>query len=349
MKRIISSFLFFICFVCANAQISFISAPQCTPKREVEMYDSLTNINPLNFKFLVGQQVQPLPKEYLQKRGYYFGLNLYYSMPQKIYRDYSSLFSPVKDDTGRQHTFYSELAGHVFNVVGIDSVAFFNKNVYFLKVNKVNTTDTLYLSLGEVNDYMGMKAPEFILSQDELMVVGYFEKIKKNMIGKKYVLHNSKNIKYSSPDNPAIFDISGKAVGNLSYEMPITITDVSYYSSGEKPQICYILSSDTFQNAIILSEDLKYTLYEYELYEADKKKAKEWQASIYAKYPKSIANDILDHIIRVGFTESMVIDAWGETDRINTYVNFHGKREQWVYDDGSYVYFSGGKVSSINY
>ena len=82
---------------------------------------------------------------------------------------------------------------------------------------------------------------------------------------------------------------------------------------------------------------------------ADKKKAKEWQASIYAKYPKSIANDILDHIIRVGFTESMVIDAWGEPDRINTYVNFHGKREQWVYDDGSYVYFSGGKVSSINY
>ena len=179
MKKIIFSILFFICFVCANAQISFISAPQSTPKHEVEMYDSLTNINPLNFKFLVGQQVQPLPKEYLQKRGYYFGLNLYYSMPQKIYRDYSSLFSPVKDDTGRQHTSYSELAGHVFNVVGIDSVAFFNKNVYFLKVNKVNTTDTLYLSLGEVNDYMGMKAPEFILSQDELMVVGYFEKIKK--------------------------------------------------------------------------------------------------------------------------------------------------------------------------
>ena len=69
MKKIISSFLFFICFVCANAQISFISAPQCTPKYEVEMYDSLTNINPLNFKLLVGQQVQPLPKDYLQKRG----------------------------------------------------------------------------------------------------------------------------------------------------------------------------------------------------------------------------------------------------------------------------------------
>ncbi len=349
MKISFLVFLIFLSVLPVNAQINFISTPEPESRKTDEVYDSLTNINPLNWKLLVGQQIQPLPKDYLKKKGYFFGLNLYSKRPKKVYHDYTYLVSPVKDDLGGYRTSFDELAGQVYNIVGTDSILSFGKPYYFLKVLKNEQQDTMLLSLGEVSASYQDKNPEFMLAQGELMVVGYFEKLKKSMIGKKYVLHNSRNIRLGTTDHPVIIDAeTGAPLERLTFEMPITITDVGYYKGGETPGICFILSSDKFRNALMLKSDLRFTLYDYDLYLKDRQRADEWVASIKKKYPAGIANKILDRTIDVGFTEEMVRDAWGEPVTIHCYKSTYGIRVHWIYDD-SYVYFKNGRVISIHY
>lgn len=65
------------------------------------------------------------------------------------------------------------------------------------------------------------------------------------------------------------------------------------------------------------------------------------------KYGKEKANKLLDGIIWIGCTKEMVILSWGKPEDINTTVTSYGKREQWVYGLGSYVYFKDGKVTAI--
>ena len=51
---------------------------------------------------------------------------------------------------------------------------------------------------------------------------------------------------------------------------------------------------------------------------------------------------------RIGMTTQTVLDCgWGEPDRVNRTVTATGVREQWVYDDGSYLYFDNGKLTAI--
>lgn len=40
---------------------------------------------------------------------------------------------------------------------------------------------------------------------------------------------------------------------------------------------------------------------------------------------------------------------WGKPKDINTTIDAHGKFEQWVYGLGQYLYFTNGKLTSIQY
>lgn len=41
--------------------------------------------------------------------------------------------------------------------------------------------------------------------------------------------------------------------------------------------------------------------------------------------------------------------AWGEPDKVNTTITSSGRREQWVYRDGSYLYFTNGVLTAIQF
>lgn len=55
--------------------------------------------------------------------------------------------------------------------------------------------------------------------------------------------------------------------------------------------------------------------------------------------------------IRIGMTTSQVLhnSNWGYPDDINTTINDYGKFEQWIYGSSNYLYFTNGKLTSMQY
>lgn len=65
------------------------------------------------------------------------------------------------------------------------------------------------------------------------------------------------------------------------------------------------------------------------------------------KYGKSIAKDMMDGSVSIGWNKQMCIESWGKPDRINKTTSRYSVSEQWVYDSGSYLYFENGKLVTI--
>lgn len=55
--------------------------------------------------------------------------------------------------------------------------------------------------------------------------------------------------------------------------------------------------------------------------------------------------------VRIGMSTGQVLhnSNWGKPDDINTTINTYGKFEQWIYGGGNYLYFTNGKLTSIQY
>jgi hypothetical protein len=53
--------------------------------------------------------------------------------------------------------------------------------------------------------------------------------------------------------------------------------------------------------------------------------------------------------VKIGMTKKQVVDAsnWGQPISINETVTGGGTREQWVYGDGHYLYFTNGRVTAV--
>ena len=53
--------------------------------------------------------------------------------------------------------------------------------------------------------------------------------------------------------------------------------------------------------------------------------------------------------VRLGMTPKQVVEttSWGKPNKINKTTNQFGTREQWVYGDGNYLYFTNGVLTSI--
>ena len=71
--------------------------------------------------------------------------------------------------------------------------------------------------------------------------------------------------------------------------------------------------------------------------------------SLSKKYGKSSAVLILQGKVRIGWNKDMCTESWGKPYDINVTIGSFGRHEQWVYKDGSYLYFLNGKLESIQY
>lgn len=69
--------------------------------------------------------------------------------------------------------------------------------------------------------------------------------------------------------------------------------------------------------------------------------------NILNKYGDDIGNLILQGKIRIGMTESMLLESWGDPDRINKTITEWGIRQQFVYSTRDYVYLENGRIVSI--
>lgn len=65
------------------------------------------------------------------------------------------------------------------------------------------------------------------------------------------------------------------------------------------------------------------------------------------QWPKNIWEAIEDGKVRIGMSKEQVSLSWGKPKSINKTVTENSASEQWVYRDGSYLYFTDGIVRSI--
>lgn len=116
----------------------------------------------------------------------------------------------------------------------------------------------------------------------------------------------------------------------------------------------YYLGYQTYKQKRIEEEKLEKIAQE-EQYEKEKiEQEKIWekeQAEKYTrlikKYGKSIAKDMMDGSVSIGWNKQMCIESWGKPDRINKTTSKYSVSEQWVYDSGNYLYFENGKLVTI--
>jgi hypothetical protein len=70
-------------------------------------------------------------------------------------------------------------------------------------------------------------------------------------------------------------------------------------------------------------------------------------AKIKGQYGPEVWNLIVASKVRVGMPEEAAILSWGHPRKVNRTTTDSNTREQWVYGDGHYLYFTNGKLTSI--
>jgi hypothetical protein len=79
-------------------------------------------------------------------------------------------------------------------------------------------------------------------------------------------------------------------------------------------------------------------------------KIKEKNDSICSKkYGKQNCKLISEGKVSIGMTREMCRDSWGAPNDVNKTTNKYGTSEQWVYDSGSFLYFEGDILTTIQH
>ena len=65
------------------------------------------------------------------------------------------------------------------------------------------------------------------------------------------------------------------------------------------------------------------------------------------KWSKKVWDAIENGEVYVGLTKEQARMSWGEPEKINTTTTKRGSTEQWVYKSGSYLYFDGNLLTTI--
>ncbi len=94
-------------------------------------------------------------------------------------------------------------------------------------------------------------------------------------------------------------------------------------------------------------KELERQKKEQERLDQIEKEEKEYKAKLIRQYGKANAELILNKQIRLGFTKQMCIESWGNPEDINRTITYYGTHEQWVYGLGTYIYFEGDKLTTI--
>lgn len=311
------------------AQITSFKIDPKPIQEEVVPYDSLEDICEKNYKSLVGQTLFLRPTKEAQKNGYYTNLELLtspsaeYSAKRYMQRPSSPYIHPVVD---------YKVNSKYFEILEMTEKKGDVEDYYIYKLREKESGDTVYYRFRKK---MGFPSLDFV-------VVGYYEKMKKMMKGNKlvyknwaasmypiYSLQDGKEVTQGIPNN-TIFDCKD-----------VTFLEDKYYS------MVYILHNDTYGDFYAKEYGFKTLFITYDKYLAEQKADQQRKKQLIAKYGQRNGQLIFDGKVRIGFTKAMCKAAWGEPEDINKTSGSWGVHEQWVYRDGSYLYFENGKLTSI--
>ena len=329
---------------------------------------------------LVGNRIYALPlnKDY-NETGYGY-MGIYYLTKEK-YKGLNKVYKPgeyrpvnIKDD------YNNLLAGKYFKVEEIKFGGY--KEITPEKWDEENkSTVSLYgveIYITDENNNEKFKIESRSLKH--FVVEKYFENIKSRYLGKAFIRdmykynYNPKKSykeayesKYFEPkeiDKKDLIKVvaveytfnSYSSYPNLTLKFdnyPAQSLDSFSLTPFDEYQN-YYLGYQNYKNKRAEEEKLEKIAqeeqYEKERIEQEKiweKQRNEKHARLIKKYGKSIAKEMMDGYVRIGWTKEMCIESWGEPERINKTTSKYYISEQWVYDGGSYLYFENGKLVTI--
>jgi hypothetical protein len=297
------------------AQITTTNVPKLQEEKKSVVYDSTRNFLGSDVQHYIGQVLYLNKKpESLREHGYRNFLIDY-----REYADQSNVYKCCDNFNSK----YSELAGKYFTVLDVyeHPRAETNNSLYgekyFLELKENESGDIVYF---EYDTRYELSYP--------FIIVGFFEKLIEDLVGKKFVLRN--NVIGSSRIDIETAEEFTIPTGQEWECVDVTIED-EYYSlsciientDGNKTTMSYEFIIGEFSDGSI------YSLPEAKAYEE--------------KFGKSNWHKILEEKVVVGFTEEMVLLSWGEPDKINR----SSSGDQWVYD-GQFLYFENEILKAFN-
>lgn len=301
-----------------------------------ETYDSLEDITFENYKKLQGQTLYLKPNKWDKISGYY---------PIDFYDHISSNSESIYKRRNNVSTFtdYNAVSGKYYYINGF-------KNIYkkdfggvreaiFLELVETNSHDVIYVEIKDdnINKYFSVE--------------GYITKLKEKHVGREFetIIDN----RGTDLVKGLCSFKDGETDYNIKHGEIFTCTDVSFWDS--TPIFVYNnirgnffidIKYDKYYMKDLKKVELEKKLAEEHKKEIDKQIEKENNAII-AKYGRINGNLIIQGKVKIGFTKAMCIESWGQPESINKTTGKYGTHEQWVYDNGNYLYFENGKLTTI--
>ena len=331
---------------------------------------------------LVGNRIYALPlnKDY-NETGYGY-MEIYYLTKEK-YKGLNKIYKPGEYRPVNIKGDYSNLlAGKYFKV---DNIKFGgDKEISPEKwdeKNKYQSVVSLYgveIYITDENNNEKFKLESRALNH--FVAEKYFENMKSKYLGKTFIKdfykynYNPKKSykdvyesKYSDPKEIDKEDLTKVVAVEYTFSPRLSYPDLELKFDNYPAQNLdrfsltpfdeyqnYYLGYQAYKQKRIEEEKLekiaKEEQYEKERIEQEKiweKQRSEKHARLIKKYGKSIAKEMMDGYVRIGWTKEMCIESWGEPNGINKTTNKYSVSEQWVYEGGSYLYFENGKLVTI--
>lgn len=127
--------------------------------------------------------------------------------------------------------------------------------------------------------------------------------------------------------------------------IPVTITNIGIDRSNEPVKIVYTTDAGKeYTTSVVLSGtnvSIKLDRDFSKIFSFDDPR------QLYPKISDNTWELIQNSKVSIGMTEKECELSWGKPEKINTSINGTGVLKQWVYPSSSYLYFEGGKLSSI--
>lgn len=233
----------------------------------------------------------------------------------------------------------------------------------------------LYHRLSLINISSGEKLEEGDIFTNEYnfkwVVLGHYEKIKSLYINKEFIYSGDKSYKSYEKQDQIInlatdtitkiiedgtvwtcIDVQVKPRKrddgmDIDYRSPIVLV---FKNDKYGENYCYLENriGRYFENYDKTEPRLicgKFQLKsDYEIGNAIQNKRK---LILIKKYGKINAEKIIKGVVVTGWSKAMCIESWGQPSDINKTSGSFGVHEQWVYGDGTYLYFENGKLTTI--
>ncbi|MFS4484402.1 hypothetical protein ACKGJY_15415 [Hyunsoonleella sp. 2307UL5-6] len=374
MKRIITSFLIILVYSQTFGQITTREiAEKAVLKPRV--YDSLSSFKPReDLRIYIGQDFYFLPKskKFSSFResdliGYQDFSIKAQSQGNMKERQYHPVQGSHKYDFKSD---YNSIAGHYFRVEDyIEKDDKYAKGFYFKLFNK-KLKDTAFYELAKVKQHINdrMIFP--------FIVVGSFEKLKSEIVGKKLQaqeqienvidINSGQTLKIEKGSWWECIDFTLVELENNIYLRPalifrndkfneIMVEANDYQASIDVKRSQFMTPKEIEENIRLEKERLQKNEEKLKQKEEDRKiREAEWaendrkfRQKCISEFGAKYGNYIADGKVVIGMTEKMCRIAWGNPIDINTTTTNYGKSEQWVYSLKHYLYFDNGKLTAI--